>query len=259
MKDAMTETLMSIDGHDNNLIWGRLCSVNSRRLIVHVHGLTHSMNHLLEVTASEFFPDNGYDHYRIGLCDMMPKSRRLDSVTLADNISDLQSALNYFRDQYDEIFIAAHSFGGLATLILNPKGVKAISLWDPSLDVTNFWQACGCLAHLPDRRQYHLDYGNVFVISEAMVEEITHYPDQKCLELAALVETPTQFLIPQQSIFDASPHTSPENYAAAFGGAFDLQQLSGSTHLLATKTERERVFAATLTWFNQHSAGVTER
>jgi esterase/lipase len=190
---------------------------------------------------------------------MMPKSRRLNSTTLAGHTKDIQSALNYFCDKYDEIFIAAHSFGGLATLILNPKGVKAISFWDPSLDVTNFWQACDCLTHLPDRRQYHLDYGNVFVISEAMVEEIKNYPDQKCLELAALVETPTQFLIPQQSIFDASPHTSPENYAAAFGGVFDLQQLSGATHLLATKTERERVFAATLTWFNQHSAGVTER
>jgi hypothetical protein len=89
-----------------------------------------------------------------------------------------------------------------------------------------------------------------------MVEEITHYPDQKCLELAALVTTPTQFLIPEQSIFDASPHTSPENYATAFGGAFDLQKLSGN-HLLSTKSERERVFAASLAWFNQHSAVVT--
>ncbi|MBM3602617.1 MAG: alpha/beta hydrolase [Alphaproteobacteria bacterium] len=255
----VTETLMAIDGHDNSLIWGRLCSVNSRRLIVHVHGLTHNINHLLEVTASEFFPDNGYDHYRIGLYDMLPRSRRLDSVTLADNVSDIQSALNHFRDQYDEIFIAAHSFGGLATLILNPKGVKAISLWDPSLDVTNFWQACGCLTPIPERQEYHLDYGNVFVISEEMVEEIKNYPNQKCLELAALVKTPTQFVIPQQSIFDASPHTSPENYTTAFGGAFDLQKLSGATHILATKSERERVFAATLAWFNQHSAVVSER
>jgi hypothetical protein len=258
MKDAMTETLMSIDGQDGNLIWGRLCSVNSRRLIVHVHGLTHTINHLLEVTASEFFPDNGYDHYRIGLYDMLTQSRRLNTATLAAHTKDIQSALDHFRDQYAEIFIAAHSFGGLATLILNPKGVKAISLWDPSLDVTNFWKTSGCLTPIPERQEYHLDSGNVFVISEEMVEEITHYPDQKCLELAALVTTQTQFLIPEQSIFDASPHTSPENYATAFGGAFDLQKLSGN-HLLSTKSERERVFAASLAWFNQHSAVVTER
>jgi hypothetical protein len=255
----MTETLMSIDGQDGNLIWGRLCTVGSRRLIVHVHGMTHSINHLLEVTASEFFPANGYDHYRIGLYGMLPQSRRLNTATLAAHTKDIQSALDHFRDQYDEIFIAAHSLGGLATLILNPQGVKAISLWDPSLDVTNFWKACDCLTPIPERRQYHLDYGNVFVISQEWVEEITHYPDQKCLELAALVTTPTQFLIPEQSIFDASPHTSPDHYAAAFGGAFDLQKLGGATHIFSTQRERERAFAASLAWFNQHSAVVTER
>jgi hypothetical protein len=139
--------------------------------------------------------------------------------------------------------------GGLATLVLNPSGVKAMSLWDPSFDVTNFWASGPYLTHMPERQQYQLDYGNVFVISEDMVEEIKKYPDEKCLELAKLVATPTQMIIPEESIFLASPHTSPENYQGAFGGPFDLRRIAKANHTFSYDGNRGPLFQATLEWF----------
>src|SRR5437899_2282833 len=122
----MTETLVSINGQDGNAIWGKLCSEENRRLVVHIHGLTHRMSYLLEVTSSEFFNANGYDHYRVGLYDNLERSRRLDNSTISTHTKDIQSILDHFRAAYDEMFISAHSLGGLATLILNPQGVKAM-------------------------------------------------------------------------------------------------------------------------------------
>jgi hypothetical protein len=48
----MAETLININGQDGNIIWGKFCSEGNRRLVVHIHGLTHRMNYLLEVTSS---------------------------------------------------------------------------------------------------------------------------------------------------------------------------------------------------------------
>jgi dipeptidyl aminopeptidase/acylaminoacyl peptidase len=161
--------------------------------------------------------------------------------------------LDHFRAAYDELFITGHSLGGLATLILNPKDVQAISLWDPSFDVTNFWKTSSYLTHVPETQQYHLDYGNIFVISEAMVDEIKLYPDETCIELAKKVKTPTQLVIPELSIFDASPHTSPENYRSAFAGEFDLHRVQGANHTFSNRGNREELFAASLRWLNKHS------
>jgi pimeloyl-ACP methyl ester carboxylesterase len=249
----MTETLVNINGQDGNAIWGKLCSEENCRLVVHIHGLTHRMNHLLEVTSSEFFNAKGYDHYRVGLYDTMEGSRKLDNSTLSTHTKDIQSILDHFRAAYDEIFVTAHSLGGLATLILNPQGVKAMSLWDPSFDVTNFLKSASYLTPVPERRQYHLDYGNIFVISEAMVDEMELYPDQQCLKLAKQVETPTQLVVSELGIFNASPHSSPENYRSAFAGEFDLHRVKGANHTFSNRGNREELFAVSLRWFNKHS------
>ncbi|MGB9153005.1 MAG: hypothetical protein WCD70_07950 [Alphaproteobacteria bacterium] len=247
----MTETYMRLDGQDGFGIWGRLCAGGNRRLVVHIHGLTHQMNYLLEVTSSEFFEENGYDHYRIGLYDRAPDSRRLPQSTLATHTKDIQTVIDHFRTKYDEIYITAHSLGALAVLILNPTGVKAISLWDPSLDVTVFWNTGTYLTYMPEYRQYKLDYGNVFVLSEDMVEEIKKYPDAKCLELAAQVTVPTQFIIPDESIFLASPQTSPEKYRDAYKAPFDLQRIKTANHVFSYRGNRQALFQASLDWFRK--------
>ncbi len=247
----MTETAHNIDGPDGNRIYGRLRKNGNKRLVVHIHGMTHKMGFLLEVTSGEFFYKNGYDHYRVSLYDAAPKSRRLPDSTLTTHTRDILAVIERFKNDYDAIYITAHSLGGLATLILNPQGVKAISLWDPSFDVTNFWASGPYLTHIPERKQYYLDYGCVYVIGEEMVEEIKKYPDEKCLELAKAISTPTQLIIPEESIFNASPHTSPEKYRKAFTGPFDLTRIAKANHTFSYENNRLALFDSTLEWFEK--------
>jgi esterase/lipase len=251
----MGEQNLRLDGPDGNGIYGALNANGNRRLIVHIHGLTHHARHLLEVTSSAFFGNNGYDHYRMSLYERGRDSRKLPDSTLTTHKRDIETILDHFRPLYDEIFISAHSLGGLVTLILNPAGVKAISLWDPAMDATNFWASGPYLTPMPERRQYQLDYGNVFVLGEAMVDEIKQYPDEICLKLAKAVSTPTQIVIPEESIFLASPHTSPENYRDAFGGPFDLQRMEGANHTFSKQENRQELFARVLGWFDRFSGG----
>lgn len=197
----MPEQSIRIQGPDGNGIYGRHRTTGSKKLVLHVHGMTHHAGHLLEVTSSEYFGAHGFDHYRMSLYDRFSDSRKLSNSTLTSHQKDIQATLDHFHGAYDEIYMTAHSLGGLTTVLLNPKGVKAISLWDPSFDVTTFWATGPYLLHIPERKQYQLDYGNAFVISEELVEEIKRYPDAECLNLAKNITTPVQMVIPQESIF----------------------------------------------------------
>lgn len=240
-----------IEAYDGKGIYGALSAGGNRRLVVHVHGLTHQAHYYLEVTSSEFFEENGFDHFSPSLYGRMPDSRKLPESTLSTHARDVQAILDHFKGRYDEIFVTAHSLGGLVMLMLNPPGVAAMSLWDPSTDVGHFWSVWPCLTHKPEQGVYHLDYGNVFVLGEAMVEEIKLYPDARCLELARQIATPTQFVIPSESIFLASPQTSPENYRGAFAGDFDLCRIPTANHVFAYRGNRQALFQATLDWFQK--------
>ena len=216
----MTEKIIRIQGPDDNGIYGRIRETGAVKLIIHIHGMTHNMDHLLEVTAADYFTENGFDHYRVSLYARAEDSRNLATSSLSTHVRDVQAVLEYFDPIYDEIYITAHSLGALITLILSPKNVKAMSFWDPALDVTNFWSTGDYLMYMPEYSQYQLNYGAVFVLSEEMVNEMKDYPDNVCLELSKNITMPVQMIIPEQSIFLASPHTSPENYKKTFGGVF---------------------------------------
>ena len=245
----MTENFIRIAGKDGNGIYGRLRSAGSRKLIIHVHGMTHSMDHMLEVKAAEYFTAHGFDHYRVGLYARLPDSRKLAASTLSTHVSDMRCVLDHFSALYDEIYVTAHSLGGLVMMILNPENVSVMSLWDPATDVTHFWSTGTYLEHMPERGQYQLDYGNVFVIGEAFVDEIAQYPDAACLDLAREISVPTQFVIPSLSSFDANPHISPKAYADAFQGDFDLQYIENAIHTFSNEGNPEKLFEATRNWF----------
>lgn len=241
----MSERIIRIQGPDQNGIYGRIRETGADKLIIHLHGMTHNMDHMLEVMAADYFTRHGFDHTRISLYVRVDDSRNLANSTLSTHVQDINATLEHFKKTYNEIYITAHSLSALAVLALNPE-VKAMSFWDPAFDVTHFWSTGNYLKHMPDYKQYQLDYGAVFVIGEEMVKEIAEYPDSKCLELAKQVKTPVQMVIPEQSIFLASPHTSPENYSN-----FTLDSIDGTDHRFATQGAQEKLFEKVLNFFNE--------
>jgi len=249
----MTEEIIKINGQDDNAIYARHNKNGNKKIILHFHGMTHSPDYLLEVTSSEFFVTKGYDHCRPDLYATEEDSRHLENSSLSTHVKDIKSIIKHFKKAYQEVFVSAHSLSGLAMIIANPKGIKAMSLWDPSTDVTNFWASGNYLTPINEINKYMLNYGRSFIISKEMVAENKQYPDKKCKKLATKIETPTQFIIPEESIFLASPHTSPEAYKDKFKGPFDLQRIDGANHVFSNPGNRESLFKKTLEFFQKNS------
>jgi len=252
----MSEKIIRIQGADQNGIYGRIRETGSDKLIIHLHGMTHNMDHMLEVVSADFLTQHGFDHCRIGLYVRVDDSRSLANSTLSTHVRDIRSALEHFRDTYSEIYITAHSLSALAVLMLCPDdiaNIKAMSFWDPAFDVTHFWSTGNYLQYMPEYKQYQLDYGAVFVLGEEMVKEIADYPDSKCLELAEKCKVPVQMVIPEQSIFLASPHTSPETYKNAFAGPFSLEHIAGTDHRFATEGKQKELLEIVLKYFNSNN------
>jgi|TARA_R110002126_G_scaffold13118_1_gene55896 hypothetical protein len=254
---AVKATLLEIPGNTPHVIYGTHYAARNdkgcKRLIINIHGLTESQWGYLQLNSVTPFTDAGYDVFNFSFYDRLPKSRRLSTSTLSTHQDDLMHVINHFKAEYDSLYLTAHSLGGLVSLILNPKDIKAISFWDPAFDVTHFWNVAQCLTPLKEKDAYILDYGAEYVIGRAMVEEITHYPNAACLALAETFSTPAQLIIPEQSIFMASPHTSPAEYERKFTNGAELITINQTDHCFYGTGKDLALFKNTLNWFNRFS------
>jgi len=232
-------------------IYGRLSSVSSKKLVIHLHGMTHAMHYFLEVMGAEIFNEHGYDHYRFSFYTNGPDARHGNTVDMTTHLADTKAVINHFRGKYNEIYITGHSLAAPMLLATNPPEIKAFSLWDPAFDAETFWQTGNYLTYDADNSEYHLNYGNVFVLSKKWVDEIKIYNNDYCLDLAAQVATPTQLIIPEESIFLASPDTSPAEYGDYFTGDFDLVKIPNSDHCFSYPGNYKKLFAETIRWFEK--------
>lgn len=232
-------------------IFGTLykCEETTRKLIINIHGLTHNQWGYLQLNSIAPYHAAGYDCFNFSFYDRSMGSRRLSQSTLSSHKDDLQRVIEHFTPLYNDIYLTGHSLGGLTTLILNPEGVRAVSLWDPAFDVTHFWNVAQCLTPLKEKNAYILDYGSEYVLSADMIEEIKDYPNDTCLKLASEFKTPVQMIIPETSIFLASPHTSPAQYDDAFSCDYERINIAKTDHCFYGPEKDQELFANTLRWF----------
>lgn len=253
----MVEKLIKIPSSDReHFIYARHAQSGSRQVVLHVNGLPGNMCDLLDVTSSEYFEALAVDHLRFGFYEVFPKARRLATVTLANHIDDFGTVLAYCRDRYDDVFLTAHSLGGLVALIGAPEqrapNLRAISFWDPAFDVQQFW-AQGAFLEPIEKGRVILKYGIDNLVNETFVAEVSGFPDARCRELAQHVTVPVQVLVPGAwSIFQASPQTSPEAYASSFRGAFEVERIPDANHRFTNRGTRQALFEATRRWFRRH-------
>jgi len=124
----MREEVFSVPLHDGKKIYGRINYADdyarSDRAVIFCHGLTGHMHEHLYMTARVFFPAQGYDTIRFNFYSGEDDARRITDCTVALHAQDLKTLLAHFAKKYDSIYVAGHSYGGLAMQI------KAASLWD---------------------------------------------------------------------------------------------------------------------------------
>lgn len=243
-------------GDDGVIIYGNLTRAagnapeEKRPVIVHFHGLTHNRHCYLEILSGEYAAARGYDHLRIGAYDIAPGARRLSEISLQDHVNDYHAVLQHIAARYRRVYVTGHSYGGFTALIAGSDVPAKICLWDPALDVTRFWQASKTLTKSASPGKYDLDYGRVFLISETLVNETAGYPYERCLEAARELPCPARLIIPETSIFAASPHGSPEEIAAACPAGGDVVHIKAADHIFAQPGNRDMLFRASIDFFD---------
>ena len=107
---------------------------NPKWLIVFVHWLTSSQDEEIFVKWEKIFNENGFSTLRFNLYWEWPKERKLNGVSLHDNIDDVNLVLDYCGWLwYKSIFLVWHSYGWIANLYANYSNVTWLLMWDSSI------------------------------------------------------------------------------------------------------------------------------
>lgn len=161
-------------------------------LVIFAHGLTgNPFEHLHMVARSEML-DHGYDVCQFWFYGFEPDARKLHECTLDIHAKDLQSVISHFKQDYENIFVAGHSYGGLTTLICNSPDLVAVSLWDPSFKPD---RSQGLLAEIPEFDGYLYDGHYYGLIGKEMVREAQQISTQRWEEIAQAFKTPCQLVL----------------------------------------------------------------
>ncbi len=167
----MQEKEFQLPTPDGKVIYGVLTKspMDTNKVLVLAHGLCGHIAEHMHMEAKRFFSNNGYDVVRFGFYASPEDARKLEETTLSIHAADLNLVCDHFRPLYQKMFVAGHSYGGLALLIANPQAT-AFSFWDASFTpYKGFWQKEA--KKLSGTSYYTLGWGALTLIGEAMYEE----------------------------------------------------------------------------------------
>lgn len=128
------EKFLTVDSDDGHLIYGTLNSYEEKKgkLIIFVHGLSGNQHEHQYFNAVPYFCSRGYDVFRFDFYGGEDKCRPSSESSVSTHARDLNSVLNNFKDDYEELYLVGHSFGCLAIMNADTKDVKKIVYWDPT-------------------------------------------------------------------------------------------------------------------------------
>ena len=184
----------SIPASDGAIIYGRANYAGdkpSSKLLVLSHGLTGHINEYIHLMARDHFNRAGYDVVRVSYYSLGDKARNLKDCTLKIHASDLNAVLAHFSGNYDKVFVAGHSYGGLTILFANPK-VTAVSFWDSSF-IPSFWGTEG--SYIPELDCYRIGWGCHNLVGKAMVEEAAGICEEDAVTMAQALNAPAQVIL----------------------------------------------------------------
>ncbi len=143
---------------------------NSKWIIIFVHWLTSSQNEEIFVRSEKYFNKNYYSTIRFNLYWDLPKERKLNEVSLQDNIDDVNQVINYCHKLwYEKIFLVWHSYWWIANLYVNHEFVSWILMRDSSIG----WNQLLSDVYLDDNWKHYIDWWDWYkhYISEKLYQD----------------------------------------------------------------------------------------
>lgn len=131
---TMQEKELIIPVHKGFNAYGNLVRKGkSKKLLILLPGLFNNKEHHLFYNASHFFSENNYAVWRYNLYGPQKKARKFEKTKFSDFTDDIEKIVEYFRKDYSDISLLAHSLSVWNALLTSTKNINKLVFWEPSL------------------------------------------------------------------------------------------------------------------------------
>lgn len=165
---------------------------NPRWLIIFVHWLTSSQDEEMFIEGEKFFNAKWFSTLRFNLYWDWWDERKLNEVSLQDNIDDVNSALQFWNELwYKSIFLVWHSYGWIVNLFANLWNVTWLLMWDSSVG----WEQLLNDIYLDKNWKHYIDWwdGYKHYIGEKLFKDF-QIPSEKFLKKISEIQIPVKII-----------------------------------------------------------------
>lgn len=166
----MIEQTFKIPSTDEKSIYyikSQMSHSPARKIVLTAHGITGNPKEFIHQMARNYFLERGYDVCRMAFYWGENDARKLQECDLNIHAADMNQVIQTLKNDYDEIYVAGHSYGGTTLLYACPE-VNALAFWDPA--ALPSWP--NKLMSFPDCQvQVYPSNGVMKIIGQKMIEE----------------------------------------------------------------------------------------
>ena len=164
---------------------------NEKWIIIFVHWLTSSKDEEMFIEGEKFFSEKWYSTLRFNLYWDLAEERKLDGVSLQDNIDDVNDVIKFWIELWHKkIFLVGHSYGWIANLYADHSNVAWLLMWDSSIG----WEQLLSDVYEDDGEHY-IDWwdGYKHYIGEKLFQDF-QIPSEKFLEKISEIQLPVKII-----------------------------------------------------------------
>ncbi len=239
------EKSISIPTNDGHLIHGTLNwqEPQSKKLIIFVHGFGGNQSRHLFFNGARFFTQHGFTTYRFDLYSSKEKGRNLLDCTITTHAIDINTVVDCFCLEYDEIYLVGHSLAG-PSILRSEQKVHAIVLWDPSLVLED--------AHMVG--WVYDDARNIYVrkrgVEKVMNTQMYDEWKNSNADMIEKMKVPTKIICAENSPLAERWDTIIDKVVVSH----EYVIIDGASHSFDEEGKEEELFNETLTYLQQLNA-----
>lgn len=180
---------------DGHFIYGSLVlpSKPAKKLVIFSHGLLGHQDQHIFFNGARYFRNKGIATFRFDLYSDKPKARHFEETTIQSYGKDLNEVAKSLRQQFAQIFLVGHSFGGTALLFTDPQLVDGYVFWDASYIDQAFSKGWDNeVVYDKKLGVFIADWGARHLIGKKLTDYIKDFPD--CGKLIKKITKPKLFI-----------------------------------------------------------------
>jgi pimeloyl-ACP methyl ester carboxylesterase len=202
------------------------------------------------IASARYFSEKGYAFLRFNPRGRWPSKGTFTKMDVSDTVEDLRNAIMFARRKgFEKIGLIGHSLGGVASILVPKKYVRAVALWEASSPkyLQKIWTTVKMKSQMKMRGfAVHEDFG--IVVGSRMYNEFGKLGDIS--ESVHKIGVPVLIITGTTSKFMTN---LSKRYFKAAPEPKELRIIPKANHTFDNLVHEQKLFGYTLDWFNKWS------